>query len=236
MTSKALEDFATSLGYASALVRLEETYQDPPTTPDESNVLGLRGGAAVLAVAAFENFLHAMFLERMAVLAVPGAVDFDKLPQKVKITGVCESLNLAMRGPLGQRTERAARIPDIVRVARIVGAPGMSPEAFAVAQSSPGPGTVKDMFANAGVRNVFEKAGSVFYPKWPKAEANTFLEDKLEEIVNRRHAVAHAVDVRLITRSQLAESMDFLRTLAEALDKVLEEHVLGLQKRCAPRP
>jgi hypothetical protein len=126
------------------------------------------------------------------------------------------------------------RLPDVLASARIVGAQIVSPGAFAQTKSNPGRDTVREMFKNAGISDVFDRARPKFDARWPKPEASSFLPDKLEEIVGRRNAVAHTVDVRRITRDQLAETHDFLVALAESLDEVLAEHVQHLLQTCAP--
>ncbi len=58
-----------------------------------------------------------------------------------------------------------------------------------------------------------------------KPEAQSFVEDKLQEIVNRRHVVAHTADALKITRGNLKESLRFLEILAEVLDAELDNHI-----------
>src|SRR5262249_21151102 len=55
----------------------------------------------------------------------------------------------------------------------------------------------------------------------------TFVPDKLNEIVQRRHRVAHTGAALDITRSQLNESLKFLPILSTWLDAQLRSHVDG---------
>lgn len=237
MTSSAFHNFVDSVGLAQALVLNERRYRDPPTKNSEQKALSLRGGAAVLCVAAFESFLRDVFREQMSRLVDdPPVIDFTKLPDKVQVTSTWQSLTIAMRGPIGTQSDKLARLPDVTRTARLVGRSLILPEAFAVTNANPSADTVKEMFKSAGVSDVFAKARPGFDSRWPKAEAGSFLVDKLDEIVRRRHAVAHTVDVRRITRVELDESIQFLRALAESLDDLLASHVTGLLATCAPGP
>ncbi len=236
MSARALENFIDALSLAESLVDLEGNYPDPPGGADESKGLGLRGGAAILMVGAFETFLRDLFLERLAPLTQqPPVVDFDKLPEKVRITSTWGALELALRGPRGGiRTAKIDRLPRVLRVSRVVGAEVISPDAFADTRANPGPQTVSEMFANVGMPDIFNRVRASFDALWPKPEADTFLQDKLEEVVQRRNAVAHRVDVRRITRQQLAEAPYFLTCLSAVLDEALEDYIRGLLQSCSP--
>jgi hypothetical protein len=64
-----------------------------------------------------------------------------------------------------------------------------------------------------------------FEVKWRKPVAHTFIADKLDEIVNRRHVVAHTAYALAITRGQLKESIRFLKVLAELLDAAIKRQI-----------
>lgn len=61
--AKALEQFKESLELAVSLKKLERDAYSSPKVNDLSCVKGLRGGYAVLLVAAFEFFLKKLFEE-----------------------------------------------------------------------------------------------------------------------------------------------------------------------------
>lgn len=67
MASQALRDFKISIGAAESLIEKEREFTDPPKKKDVRIVQGLRGGAIVLMVAAFENFLKEMVEEQLQV-------------------------------------------------------------------------------------------------------------------------------------------------------------------------
>src|SRR5260370_3537304 len=72
----------TSLGLAESLLNLESQYSDPPNIYDQQTVEGLRGGAVILMVAAFEYFLKSAIVEHLNKLIQPTKVPFSKLPNK----------------------------------------------------------------------------------------------------------------------------------------------------------
>src|SRR5688572_12199229 len=120
--SNALVGFRQSIGMARQLLQLESQYADPPCPSDNLVVTGLRGGAAVVMVAAFENFLREVFLERLADLAtMPPRKSLSQLPERMQTDSIFWSLNAAMRGPLhGAAAGKAARIPEIRRCAKLI--------------------------------------------------------------------------------------------------------------------
>jgi hypothetical protein len=67
-----------------------------------------------------------------------------------------------------------------------------------------------------------------FDTRWAKAEAQNFVAEKLDEIVNSRHRVAHRADALSISRVQVGEWPRFLKTLADVLDGHLDAHVSEL--------
>ncbi|GEN79884.1 HEPN domain-containing protein [Actinotalea fermentans] len=234
-SSKSLLEFLDSLAMAEELVVAERPLPDPPSGATEALGLALRGGAAILMVSSFEAFLHALFLERLGSLTQqPPVIAFSKLPDRMRLKSVWESLGLAMRGPRGSKTERVDRLAEVIYAARVVGAEIVSPGAFAETKANPGPGTVQEMYADVGVADIFTVVRGGFDALWGRPEASSFLKDKLEEIVGRRNAVAHAVDVRRITRDQLDEAILFLKALATVLDARLESQVNDLLRTCAP--
>ena len=81
---------------------------------------------------------------------------------------------------------------------------------------------------------MFGKLHNKFEAKWGKKEATTFLTDKLNEIVQRRHVVAHSAQALNITRTQLNESVKFLRILGELFDKALMDHINAVIKGKIP--
>lgn len=97
----AFDQFKESLELANSLKKLErEKYPNNPKIDQQPFVKGLRGGAAVLMVAAFEFFLRRLFEENISNLnTVPVTIDFNKLPDQLKVKAVFHGLQKAMAGP-----------------------------------------------------------------------------------------------------------------------------------------
>jgi RiboL-PSP-HEPN len=226
----ALTDFETTLGQAEALIQREARFQDPPRPQSTRLVLGLRGGATVLMVAAFERFLREMFVEKLDPLtADPPPVAFDDLPDRLRISSVFNSLERATRGPLhGRPPGKLNRLPDVRRSAGLIVLGRIDADALSDTGSNPNSETVKSLFKDVDCSDVFVRIRTSFEASWGRAEAETFVPDKLDEVVNSRHRVAHRADALNISRAQLAEWPRFLRVLSETLDVELEQHVTSL--------
>jgi hypothetical protein len=229
MQSKSLTEFIASLKIAEELIGLEKTYQNPPRKAEEAKVAGLRGGAAVIMVASFEAFLRAAIIEHLSELTVkPPRVEFANLPEKMRVNSIYYCLDAALKGPRHVETKKVDRLPGIKAACANIVAEIIDPVALSSTQSNPTSDTVKSLFSDLGVTDIFGKIHAAFLREWGKPEAATFISDKLEEIVSRRHRVAHTGVALDIGRSQLNESLKFLRVLAHHLDKQLRAHIDSL--------
>ncbi len=232
----ALEQFGNSLRIAEELLRIErENYSDPPKEDEQQAVEGLRGGAAVLMVAGFERLLRQCVEEHLTKLTEEAAsVPFDSLPSKMQVHSVFTTLEYATKGfPYQESKQRVDRLPDIAEACKIVLSKTINPRAFSNTRSNPNSTTVKEMFKNLEVEvsDVFGQVRTSFEKSWGEPEADTFLADKLDEIVNRRHVVAHTANALNITRVDLDQAVRFLRTLTVELDKHIEDHINNILGR-----
>jgi hypothetical protein len=236
--SRALTSFFHSVASAQSLITEEAKYPDPPAKADEALVIGLRGGASVLMVAAFEQFLRSMLEERLSSLvAVPPVVEFSRLPDSLRVASVFGGLEIAMgtrRG--GGRGPRLERLPAVRRASQIIAADFIDPSALAQLEASPKSSSIRQLFRGIDLPDVFAAVRSQFDILWAKPEASSFVEDKLDEVVGRRHVVAHTADALKITRAQLSESVHFLQVLGTVLDDAAEQKVVELRARAAPVP
>lgn len=235
MSSIALADFETSLRQAQALISREARFSDPPRPRGELAVLGLRGGATVLLVATFERFLRDMFAEHLEQLARrPPPLAFDDLPEKMRITSVFHSLEHATRGRRDDTPRgRIHRLPRIQRAAGLILEGVIDPEALSETGGNPSSETVRELFNQVGLDDVFGRIRVDFETRWGRPEAQNFVQSKLDEVVNSRHRVAHRADALNISRGQLSEWPRFLRILAGLVDCELELYISGL---VAPAP
>ena len=155
-------------------------------------------------------------------------VDLSQLSERLPVCNVFENLDLAIRGRPHRRVPRTVEsISEINRVCRLLGADVVIPEAFSETGYSPDSKTVRSMFKNVGITTIFQNIRLNFNRQWRTPVAREFIPDKLTEIVQRRHRVAHSGMALDITRIQLRESVKFLMILARLLDAELGNHIRG---------
>lgn len=227
----AFNQFKDSLELAISLKKMErDNFSAIPKVAEQPYVKGLRGGAAVLMVAAFEYYLRKLFEENISKLnTIPPSIDFSKLPEQLQVKSVYDGLTRAMNGP-----KYAAKLPKVQRINSILDAGKLlinehiNPDTFSETGSNPNSITVKEKFKEIGLTDIFGKIKTSFETKWGQAVPNTFIADKLDEIVRTRHVVAHTADTLNISRNSQNESVKFLKITAELLEKELEKHIKSL--------
>ena len=134
-----------------------------------------------------------------------------------------------MYGPrYGARGGKPARISDVVDAATIIAARRLHPEVLGRTDGNADSKRVGEVLADLGITDPFATLRPAFDAKWNKTEAQQFVHDKLDEIVLRRHQVAHTVSVLNISRIDVCDGIRFLIALAEAIDSLLESHVAAL--------
>jgi len=199
----ALDEFRASLEIAQALLNLEAAHEDPPPLEFESIVKGLRGGATVLMVAAFEEYLSAMFREHLDRLdGVPPPVALSGLPDIMQVTSIFTSLNRALAGPRYTETEKKDRLQGIHAAAQRLAEDRVDPSSMSEAANNPDAKSVTALFKGIGRSKIFEDVT----PKYEtKVGHVTNVGDRLNSIVLKRHGVAHtgAKDALNIGRKDL---------------------------------
>lgn len=234
--SVALSTFGESLVSAKRLAVIESRYKDPPRPDKAPTVEALRGGFCVLIVGGFERFLTEAFQEHLSAFeGEPPPIPFSALPDSLRVNSVFESLELAMKGPrYSAGGTKAARFAGVSLAAERAVNENIDPTALAQTKGNPKAVRVKDMFKAIGVRRPFADIRPAFDQNWPRPEASTFLEDKLDEIVNARHVVAHTAEALQISRGDLQLWPTFLKALATVLDERLDAYVQNVLNRVRP--
>jgi len=141
----ALVNFKESLKLSQELMNLEKDhFHNPPHHKENVAVMGLRGGAAVLMVASFEFFIRQLFSKYMSNLnTTPPTIDFKKLPDKLRVKNVYQSLERAMVGPLfEEKPDKKDRIDNIMIACGMLIANQINPDAFSETGSNPNSSTV----------------------------------------------------------------------------------------------
>ncbi len=226
----AFDKFKESIELSSALKKIEREKYKNSTQQNQPFIMGLRGGSAVLMVAAFEFYLRKLFEDNISKLNTsPPTIDLQKLPSKLKVKIVFDGLQNAMSGPkYGPKPDKVDRIDDVLSSCKHLIGEHINPSTFTDTNSNPNSETVKAKFKEIGVSDVFGKIKSDFENKWGIVVAATFIGDKLDEIVNVRHVVAHTADTLNITKKFQNESIKFLKILAELLEKEIEKQIKDL--------
>jgi len=233
MASMAFDDFKESLSIAEELLRIERTnYHIVPKLDEQRAVQGLRGGVSVLVVASFERYLRDAIDENLTPLSNDATLRLlSKMPDKVRVKSIFATLERALTGPQFVKARaKIERIPDINRACAHVLTDKINPKAFNDTGSNPSSSTVHRLMKDMDIPSFFPNIKVKFEKKWRTPVATTFIPDKLDEIVNRRHRVAHTADALNITRNQLRESIRFLKILGEIIDKELKTKMRQLKK------
>ena len=84
------------------------------------------------------------------------------------------------------------------------------------------------MFRAFGVSDIFVATRADFRKRWKDPVHDRFVSEKLDQIVNRRHVVAHSASALNISRADLTEALRFLNAFGLALERSLRLHVKGL--------
>lgn len=143
----------------------------------------------------------------------------------MRIHSTFHSLEQSLRGPRFQKTEKIDRLKDIDRVVKNIILKIIDPQAFSDIGSNPKPQVVKEMFSHIGIENIFAFIRSDFEQEWHHPASEKFIMDRLESILNLRHAVAHKADTLNISRKDLKEHIRFMKILAKVIDKKVKNYI-----------
>ncbi|MDD5007251.1 MAG: HEPN domain-containing protein [Syntrophorhabdaceae bacterium] len=235
-SSFAYKAFGESIAIAEELLKIEKAYYPgPPRTKEQKAVEGLRAGVVVMVVAALERFLRDSMEEHVSDLTKTPFVPWTSLPDNMRITNVYKTLDLAMKGPPFQEAPpKKDRLVDIHKACASIVSDIINPLAFNNTGANPNAATVKSLLKSLDVSDIFAVIKLRFEKKWGKPIAATFLVDKLNEIVNRRHVVAHTASALGISRQQLKESIKFVRILAKLIDGEIKSKINKIRKSYSP--
>ena len=220
-SSQAYSDFLASLELAESLLIIESAYPDPAPPADRKAAEGLRGGAAVLMVAAFENYLKELIEERLDELTrLPLKFKTDDVPRDMLFNNVEHLVKAATR------KKSTAKVQAYADMAKVIVAGVIYPASFTDAvRSNPNSEKLEELFKRLGVRRFFETIKVDFDSLWGRPTAERFISDYLDGILLRRHTVAHTANALNIGRIDLKDSVSFLKALGNVCDSHLDEHI-----------
>ena len=189
-------------------------------------------------VAAFEQYLRALFAEHLSgLLGPPPPVLFGSLPEKLRVASVFHGLDRAMRGPLhGAVPGRVARLPEVISTANRIANGLVNVEALAETRGTPDSAQVHSMCSNLALKDCFAVITPHFEAISGTPVAATFVPDKLDEIGGKRHLSAHTASILNISRTDLNTWPAFLDAVARALDTVLGGQMAAIVAGTAGAP
>jgi RiboL-PSP-HEPN len=219
--SQAYKDFVDALQLAESLLQIEATYLDPAEPKDRKTTEALRGGAAILMVSAFENYLKELVEEYLDELTrIPLRFKSSNLPQEMLFNN-WEHLVVA-----ANRQKKHDKVKAYSDMATIIMSGAMSPSSFTGAvRSNPDSEKLGELFRRFGIKDFYSTIKADFEVLWRAPTADTFIQNYLDAILQRRHSVAHTANALNISRYDLQESLRFLKTLGSVCDDHLANHV-----------
>ncbi len=225
--SNALQSFRDALKRVVLLLRLERQYKQPVPASELPLVEGIRGGAIVLMIAAFEAFLREVFRERVDQLSdPPRPVEFAALPDRMKVESVYGLLDSSMRGVRSSR--KIDRLHSIRKAARHIVNDEIVGDAFSITGSKANAATVNELFKRVDRNDLFNSIKPRFEQYWREPVAADFLRKKLDWVVEARNEVAHGASLPTWSRDDLKEAERFVRVFARVLDDDLRIHLNGV--------
>lgn len=228
MPSTAYQEFDDTLRMVDALIAIENSYPSPIPASKYKEVEGLRGGSAVLMVAAFENFLKSLVEEHLSESShSPLRFDLVRIPDAMRLHNIEEILRRTNED--GKNKDKAIKLTAYLAASQVINSGKIVVEGFSsVTRSNPNPERIKELFANLGITDFYQLIKSDFEHDWGSPVSHTFIQDTLKAIVDRRHRVAHTASVLSITTVDLQDSLKFLRVFALTCDKTLFNHISTL--------
>jgi hypothetical protein len=194
--------------------------------------MGLRGAVAILTIAAFEAFLKDEFTRCVdAISPKVNGTTFCRLPDRLRVANTFNPLDVALRGPrYGLPSKKVHRLPDIKRVVSLIHTDRLIPEAFGGGKGNPSSDCLKELCTNVDITDIFRRIKPRFEKKWGGPVSHSFVADKLDEIVQRRHRLAHGMRGLVFSRKDLREGLRFVRILCEVLDMEVRQHFREIGK------
>lgn len=135
------------------------------------------------------------------------------------------ALEAALYGPPhGPAGTKASRLLEIHNISSVVANRMLHPDAFGGTGGNPGKKAFKELLKTIDLPDIYQRLQPRFEKKWGQSVSKDFIGAKLDEIVQRRHRVAHRADALAISREELRESIKFLGALSVTLDIELGYH------------
>jgi len=180
-------------------------------------------------VATFEDFARRSVEEFINELSknfnTDPSCDFNKLPEKIILHHYFSTLELATKGPRFELTEKKDRLADIMQACKNIINNNLNPQAFTNTYGNPNSQTLRSVYGGLNILNIFNAIKEEFFIVWQKSEIESFIADKLDEIVVLRHSIAHTTSFSNKSRQDVLIYNRFIRVLVNSITIFLNSHV-----------
>lgn len=211
---------------------LEKSIQSEIISPSEWDITnGVRGGALMLLVGAFEKYIKDSIKESIQKIKIAEPkILLRNLPKEMQIQNMYNTLNIAINGKSFEKVKKnnVDRFPIIIEAGKIVYKMEINSEAFTDLGSNPNSGKINTMYKHLGLMDIFSVIKDEFsdqYDLVPEKNVSEFIRDKLDGIVIKRHRIAHTANANDITTEDILGYSKFLRTLISSLDKIIIDYI-----------
>jgi len=229
--SLALREFQLSIDIVNTLIKRERALQARHSKRTYKEAQGLRGGAMVLMVAAFENYLKEVTDERLENLTTHSRYRWNKLPTDLKFHNHYHTLYDSVHGA-SKGKSKVDKMQNFLKASNIIVNNQVNSIVFCeVARSNPDSSRVNDLFESIGISHFFQNNKQIFDQRWGSPTIPSYIEEKLDLILKQRHEVAHTANVMNISGQDLEEDMKFLIVLTNICDETIYNHIKTILTR-----
>ena len=189
-----------------------------------------RQSVVILPIAFFEDFLRTLVEQYIDKLNSSNPrVKWENLPVSLRKAHIFNTAVTMRKKSLDGNDDiyQSACLGELKAVFEKIVSPIVTPdrylivaESFTHTNSNPSSDTVRNMFKIIGINNIFEKLSTsliVLDPAYTEADS---VKRKLDEIVEKRHGVAHGRPASSITREELIQNLVFLQCVVIRLQMI----------------
>lgn len=230
----ARASLATDLKRCQLIRGIENGYDDPPVSAFDAAVVGtLRAAVAVLMVASFEEFVRALFDEKLTLLTrTVSGHDLSAYHITLHLESILGGLSLALNGRPSEKKRSLERRGDILALCGAIAGDQLVVEALSNVGSNPKGDRIVSMLERVGVEDVVNNLDKRYRKRFGPC-AKRFVVEKLNSIVNLRHSVAHTGQALLTSRVELDDNLVFLERAATVLEATLDDFVTEAKANAA---
>jgi hypothetical protein len=159
----------------------------------------------------------------------------DLIPKCIRYHNAYSVLDHAIKGrglSNEELTDKVQRIEGIEEACKRVMKLQIEPAHFSETANNPGAVVLDKMCKNIGIFDVFARINRHIEDTRSIPVSKTYSRDKIDEIMNRRHLVAHTASVLNVSRLDLKMSLEFLGMTTDCLGQLVSKHVDDILSYC----